>query len=322
MSNTISTFAIGIDIGGTTTKFGVVDKEGKILQQNKISSTQYADIHLFIDELYKKICPLIEQYGGSQHCVGIGVGAPNGNYYSGTIEYAPNLIWKGIIPLASLIQQKFGLKTILTNDANAAAAGEMKYGVAKGIKHFITITLGTGVGSGIVIDGKMLLGHDGFAGELGHTIIRHNGRLHKGTGALGSLESYVSASGVKQTALEFLDEAKETTSLLRHYSSDEITSQIVYECAIKGDEIAIKVFAFTGEILGEVLANFVMFSSPEMIVLFGGLANAGDLLMKPTKEAMEKKLLPIFRNKVKLVFSNLPESDAAILGASALVWEK
>jgi len=316
-----STFAIGIDIGGTTTKFGVVNKDGKILQQNKIASNKHTDIHLFIEELYQNIQPLIEKFGGNENCVGIGIGAPNGNFYSGTIEFAPNLIWKDIIPLASLLQNKFGLKTLLTNDANAAAVGEMMYGVAKGIKHFITITLGTGVGSGIVIDGKILLGHDGFAGELGHTIIRHNGRLHKGTGALGSLESYVSASGIVATAQEFLSNDTLKESLLHQYSKDELTSQIIYSSAIKGDKIAQHVFKFSGEILGEALANFVMFSSPEMIVLFGGITNAGDLLMKPTKATMEKNLLPIFSNKVKLVFSNLPASDAAILGASALVWE-
>jgi glucokinase len=316
-----STFAIGIDIGGTTTKFGVVNKDGKILQQNNIASNKHSDIHFFIEELYQNIQPLIENFGGNKNCVGIGIGAPNGNFYSGTIEFAPNLIWKGIIPLASLIQNKFGLKTLLTNDANAAAVGEMMYGVAKGLKHFITITLGTGVGSGIVIDGKILLGYDGFAGELGHTIIRHNGRLHKGTGALGSLESYVSASGIVATAQEFLSNDILKESLLHQYSKDELTSQIIYSSAMKGDKVAQKVFEFSGEILGEALANFVMFSSPEMIVLFGGITNAGDLLMHPTKTAMEKNLLPIFRNKVKLVFSILPASDAAILGASALVWE-
>jgi len=197
----------------------------------------------------------------------------------------------------------------------------MQYGYAKGIKHFICITLGTGVGSGIVIDGKIVLGHDGFAGELGHTIIRKGGRFHKGTGSHGCLESYASATGVRETAFEFLAEDPTQESLLRNYTTEELTSQTVYECASKGDVIAKKVFEFTGEILGEALANFVMFSSPEMIVLFGGLTKAGDLLMKPTKASMEANLIQIFKNKVKIVFSNLHESDAAILGASALVWE-
>jgi len=313
--------AIGIDIGGTTTKFGIVDASGKILQQNRIPSNKHDDVLDFINDLYDGLLPMIEAYGGINNFVGIGVGAPNGNYYSGTIEYAPNLLWKGIVPIAQLIQTKFGLPVKLTNDANAAAVGEMKYGCAKGIKHFITITLGTGVGSGIVIDGKIVLGHDGFAGELGHTIVRKGGRFHKGTGSMGCLESYASATGVRETAFEFLAADPTTPSLLRKYTSEELTSQSVYECAIQGDEIALKVFEFTGEILGEALANFIMFSSPEMIVLFGGLTKAGDLILKPTIASMEANLIQIFKNKVKVVFSNLNESDAAILGASALVWE-
>lgn len=318
MHTNTNKLAIGIDIGGTSTKFGIVNSKGEILEQNKISSTQHADINLFIAELYRAINPLIEKYGGKNAIKGIGIGAPNGNFYTGTIEYAPNLIWKEIIPLASLIQKAFNLPTFLTNDANAAAFGEMKYGKAKEIKHFITITLGTGVGSGIVIDGNIVLGHDGFAGELGHTIIRHNGRYHKGTGAYGSLEAYASANGIKQTALELLSSTN-NSSLLRNYQPEEITSEIIYNCAIQEDKIAKQVFEFTGEILGEALANFVMFSSPEMVVLFGGIAKAGDLLLIPTQKAMEKNLLPIFKNKVKLVLSNLHEADAAILGASALV---
>jgi len=199
--------------------------------------------------------------------------------------------------------------------------GEMIYGCAKGKKHFITITLGTGVGSGIVIDGKIVLGHDGFAGELGHTIIRPGGRVHKGTGIKGSLEAYASATGVRETAIELLTNEPDSDSLLRNYSIDDLTSQTVYECAIKGDKIANRIFEFTGQILGEALANFVMFSSPEVIVLFGGLTKAGDLILNPTIEAMEANLIKVFKNKVKVVFSNLKEADAAILGASALVWE-
>jgi glucokinase len=313
--------AIGIDIGGTTTKFGVVNAAGTILTQSRIPSNTFTDVNDFVDELYNGLQPMIEEYGGASNIVGIGVGAPNGNYYTGTIEYAPNLLWKGVVPIAQLLETKFELPVKLTNDANAAAVGEMMYGCAKGLKHFITITLGTGVGSGIVIDGKIVVGHDGFAGELGHTIVRKGGRFHKGTGSMGSLESYASATGVRETAFEFLSADPTTDSLLRNYKSEELTSQSVYECAMKGDEIAKRVFEFTGEVLGEALANFVMFSSPEMIVLFGGLTKAGDLLMKPTKASMEANLLQIFKNKVKLVFSNLNESDAAILGASALVWE-
>ncbi|MES2432097.1 MAG: ROK family protein [Bacteroidota bacterium] len=314
-------YAVGIDIGGTTTKFGIVDKNGKIVKQDRIPSNVHENVEDFIDELYGKLMPMIKEAGGVENFVGIGMGAPNANFYSGTIEFAPNLKWKGIIPIADLMTKKFGLLTKLTNDANAAAAGEMIYGCTKGMKHFITITLGTGVGSGIVVDSKILLGHDGFAGELGHTVIRHGGRLHKSTGIRGSLESYASATGVRETAIEFLTDHPEQESLLRNYSINDLTSETVYECAMQGDTIANQIFEFTGQILGESLANFVMFSSPEAIVLFGGLTKAGNLLLNPTRKSMEANLLPIFQNKVKLIFSELKEADAAILGASALVWD-
>ncbi|MBS1744442.1 MAG: ROK family protein [Bacteroidetes bacterium] len=314
-------YAIGVDIGGTTTKFGTVDRKGRILEQDRMSSNNHDAVEDFIEELHSKLSPMIKNVGGVGNITGIGMGAPNANYYRGTIEYAPNLKWKGIIPIADLIYKKFGLVTKLTNDANAAAMGEMMYGCTKNIKHFITITLGTGVGSGIVIDGKIVLGHDGFAGELGHTIIRPGGRLHKSTGMHGSLESYASATGVRDTAIELLTKFPEEHSLLRDYSINELTSETVFQCAMQGDKVANEIFEFTGQILGESLANFVMFSSPEVIVLFGGLTKAGNLLMNPTKKHMEANLLPIFQNKVRLIFSELKESDAAILGASALVWE-
>jgi glucokinase len=314
-------YAIGIDIGGTNTKFGIVDKEGHILQQDRLLTNEPDGVQDFINELHDKLLPMIEANGGKKNFTGIGIGAPNGNYYTGNIEYAANLKWRGIIPFASMVSEKVGLPVKLTNDANAAAVGEMMYGCAKGMKHFITITLGTGVGSGIVIDGKIVLGHDGFAGELGHTIIRPGGRMHKGTGIKGTLESYASATGVRETALELLAENPDEESLLRDYSINELTSQSVYECAIKGDKIANDIFEFTGQILGEALANFVMFSSPEAIVLFGGLTKSGDLIMNPTRQAMEANLIQIFKNKVKLLFSELKEADAAILGASALIWE-
>lgn len=316
-----SHYAIGIDIGGTNTKFGVVDRIGNILEQGRMKTNEHENAEDFIEELHRHLQPMIESHGGIAQFKGIGMGAPNGNYYTGTIEYAPNLKWKGIIPMAELVETKFGLPAKLTNDANAAAIGEMMYGVAKGMKHFITITLGTGVGSGIVIDGKILLGHDGFAGELGHVIVRPNGRLHKGTGMKGSLEAYASATGVRETAIEFLTDEPDTASLLRNYTIDELTSETVYQCAIQGDAIANRIFEFTGQILGEALANFVMFSSPEAIVLFGGLTKAGDLILKPTVQAMEANLIQVFKNKVKVLFSDLKEADAAILGASALVWE-
>lgn len=312
-------YTVGIDIGGTTTKFGVVDRTGKILEQGRVPSNKHENVEEFIEDLYEGLWPMMERVGGVKNISGIGMGAPNGNIYTGTIEYAPNLKWKGIIPIADLITKKFGLPTKLTNDANAAAMGEMMYGCAKNMKHFITITLGTGVGSGIVIDGKIVVGHDGFAGELGHTIIRHHGRLHKSTGMRGSLEAYASATGVRETAIELLTRHPETESLLRDFTINELTSENVYDCAMQGDTVANQIFEFTGEVLGEALANFIMFSSPEAIVLFGGLTKAGDLLLKPTRKSMEANLLPIFQNKVKLIFSELKEADAAILGASALV---
>ena len=313
--------AIGIDIGGTNTKFGVVDRNGHILEQGRTLTNDRSTAQDFIEDLYDKIQPMIERAGGKDKFAGIGIGAPNGNYYTGNIEYAANLKWQGIIPFASMMSTKFDMRVKLTNDATAAAMGEMMYGAARGMKHFITITLGTGVGSGIVIDGKIVLGHDGFAGELGHTIIRPGGRLHKGTGIHGPLEAYASATGMRETALEMLSTKPDTPSTMRDLKPDEITSQSVYEAALKGDAVAQEVFAFTGQLLGEALANFIMFSSPEAIVLFGGVTKAGDMILNPTRKAMEANLVQVFKNKVKLMFSELKEADAAILGASALIWE-
>ena len=320
--SSVSPLAIGIDLGGTGTKFGIVDRNGNILFSGEISTKGHKDVEAFIDELHKALYPLIEKAGGTGRIKGIGLGAPNGNFYSGTIEYAPNLPWKGIIPLAKMTEDKFKLPVILTNDANAAAVGEMMYGAAKGMKDFIMITLGTGVGSGIVANGQLILGHDGFAGELGHTIIFPGGRFHPGSGAYGSLEVYASATGVTKTAIEYLENRPDEDSLLRAFDPDKIDSKIVYECATKGDKIALDVYQFTGKVLGLSLANFVMFSSPEAIILFGGLTKAGDLILKPTQESMEENLIQVFKNKVKILVSHLKASDAAILGASALVWDK
>jgi glucokinase len=263
---------------------------------------------------------MIERAGGPGRIKGIGVGAPNGNYYTGTVEYAPNLPWRGIIPLAKMIESKFKLPVVLTNDANAAAIGEMMYGAAQGMKDFIMITLGTGVGSGIVANGHLVYGHDGFAGELGHTIIIPNGRLHEGTGKRGSLESYASATGVRLTAVEMLQNSSEA-SLLRNIPIDELDSKKVFDAAVLGDQLAKNIFEFTGQVLGLALANFVMFSSPEAIILFGGLTKSGDLILKPTRENMEANVIQVFQNKVKILVSHLREADAAILGASALAWE-
>jgi glucokinase len=312
--------AIGIDIGGTGTKFGVVDKEGNVLFSSEMSTKKHATIESFITDLHEHLAPLIDNVGGIGRIKGIGVGAPNGNFYTGTIEYAPNLPWKGIIPLCKLLQDEFKLPVVLTNDANAAALGEMKYGAAKDMKDFIMITLGTGVGSGIVTNGTLVYGHDGFAGELGHIIIIPDGRYHEGTGKKGSLESYASATGVRLTTLEFLKNSS-TPSLLRDIPADELDSKKVYDAAMAGDQLAKDVFDYTGKILGMALANFVMFSSPEAIILFGGLTKAGDLILKPTREHMEANLIQVFQNKVKILVSHLKESDAAILGASALAWD-
>ena len=319
-SPALEPLAIGIDIGGTGTKFGIVDRNGNVLFSSEISTKKHAKVETFIDELYNSLSSLIEKAGGIGRMKGIGVGAPNGNYYSGTIEYAPNLPWKGIIPLAKLIEDKFKLPVILTNDANAAAIGENMYGAAQGMKDFIMITLGTGVGSGIIANGKLIYGHDGFAGELGHTIVIPDGRLHEGTGKHGSLESYASATGVRLTALEVLSKSKEP-SLLRKIKPEDLDSKKVFEAAIQGDKLAKEIFDFTGKILGLALANAVMFSSPEAIILFGGLTKAGELILKPTRENMEANLIQVFQNKVKILVSHLKESDAAILGASALAWE-
>lgn len=313
--------AVGIDIGGTNTKFGIVDRRGNILCDGRMLTNKHEDVNAFLDELHGHLSVLITQIGGIENIRGIGVGAPNGNFYTGNIEYAPNLRWKGVVPLAKLLEAKFGIPAILTNDANAAALGEFMYGAARSMRDFIVITLGTGVGSGIVANGQLIYGHDGFAGELGHCIVIPGGRLHTGTGAHGSLEAYASATGVTNTALEFLAARPDTKSTLRDFKKEDINSKVIYEAAMKGDPLAIEVYEFTGKILGEALANFVMFSSPEAIILFGGLTKAGDMIMKPVREHMEKNLLPIFQNKVKLVFSELQESDAAILGASALAWE-
>lgn len=313
--------AIGIDIGGTNTKYGIVNHRGEILEKGELRTDAYPQVEGFVDALYQALMPIIEKNSDEALIKGIGIGAPNGNPFSGTIEYAPNLKWRGVIALCELVTAKFKMPSVINNDAKSAAIGEMTYGAARGMKDFIMITLGTGVGSGIVVNGHVVYGHDGFAGELGHTTIRPGGRKHPGTGMHGTLETYASATGIAVTANELLDEDPRAESLMRKYSREEITAKVVAEAAEKGDKIAQEVYRFTGQILGEALANFIMFSSPEAIILFGGVIKAGDLILKPTREHMEKNLLPIFQNKVKLVFSELKEADAAILGASALVWE-
>ena len=312
---------IGIDIGGQTTKCGIVDARGTVLAQTVIRSDNYNVVEPYIAELAEALNRIIAEAKAEGRIRGIGVGAPNGNYYTGTIENAVNLVWGGAntIPFAKLLSEQMnGIPVSLTNDANAAAVGEMTYGAARGMKNFIMITLGTGVGSGIVINGEVVYGHDGFAGELGHTCaVRHNGRACN-CGKTGCLETYASATGVARTAREWLEMSDEP-SVLR--SLDKISSKDVYEAAKEGDKLALKIFEFTGRILGEKFADFIEFSAPEAIVLFGGLARAKEFLVEPIQKAMDENVLPLWRGKVKLVFSQLKESDAAILGASALAWE-
>ena len=311
-------YVVGMDIGGTNSVFGIVDARGNILSVDSVKTQAYKEIDEYVNAVAEKLIPMIDAVGGVEKVKGMGIGAPNGNYYTGTIEFAPNLPWKGVIKLAELFQNRIGVPVTVTNDANAAAIGEMTYGAARGMKNFIEITLGTGVGSGIVVNGQLVYGHDGFAGELGHVIARRNNGRQCGCGRCGCLETYCSATGVARTAKEIVD-CTDEPSLLRDIEG-EITSKDVYDAAIRGDKVAQEVFTFTGTILGEALADFIAFSAPEAIVLFGGLTKAGDLIMKPTLEAMEANVLSIWKGKTKLLVSELKDSDAAVLGASALAW--
>lgn len=312
-------YVVGIDIGGTNTVFGIVDARGTIVASSSIKTGAYAEIEEYVDAVCQNLLPLIVANGGVDKVKGIGIGAPNGNFYSGTIEFAPNLPWKGVIPLATMFEERLGIPTALTNDANAAAIGEMTYGAARGMKDFIMITLVTGVGSGIVINGQLVYGHDGFAGELGHVIIRRDGR-QCGCGRKGCLETYCSATGVTRSAREFLTSSTEP-SLLRAIPAENITSKDVYDAAVKGDKLALDIFEFTGQILGEAIADFIAFSSPEAIILFGGLAKSGEYIFKPIQKAIDENILTIYKGKTKLLMSELKDADAAVLGASALGWE-
>ena len=316
----MDTLVVGIDVGGQTSKLGVVDARGTVLAQTVIRTDTYDTVEPYIAELAEAVNKVVKEAGAEGKIRGVGVGAPNGNYYTGAIESAPNLPWAhDKVEFAKLLSKALnGLPVALTNDANAAAVGEMTYGAARGMKNFIMITLGTGVGSGIVINGEVVYGHDGFAGELGHTAaVRNNGRTC-GCGKTGCLEAYASATGVARTAREWL-ELTDEPSLLRNL--DTIASKDVYDAAKEGDKLALKIFEFTGKILGRSFADFIAFSAPEAIVLFGGLARSKEFLTAPMEEAMNANVLPLWRNKVKIVYSQLKESDAAILGASALAWE-
>ena len=315
-----SQLVVGIDIGGQTTKLGVVNIQGTVLAQTVIRTDTYSEVEPYVAELADAIRKIMAEAGAEGKVRGIGVGAPNGNYYKGTIENAVNIAWgRSTIEFSKLLSEAMGgIPVSLTNDANAAAVGEMTYGAARGMKNFIMITLGTGVGSGIVINGDVVYGHDGFAGELGHvTAVRNNGRACN-CGKTGCLEAYASATGVARTAREWL-ELSDEPSLLRNL--DTIASKDVYDAAKEGDKLALKIFEFTGKMLGRSFADFIAFSAPEAIVLFGGLARAKEFLLEPMETAMNENVVSIWKNKVKIIFSQLKESDAAILGASALGWE-
>lgn len=318
--------AIGVDIGGTNTAIGVVDPEGNVMVKDNIPTPSHGDINKYISDLataIKEIIHSVKLLNPELEVLGIGIGAPNGNYYSGTIEYAPNLSFKGVVHLIDLLRAHFpAMKAMaLTNDANAAALGEMIYGGAREMKNFVMFTLGTGVGSGIIVNGDLVYGHDGFAGECGHTTLVPGGRMC-GCGALGHLEAYCSSPGMKRTAFELLAQYNATDSLLAGFSYNELDSKMIYEAAVKGDKIALEVFEKTGAWLGQGLADTVHHLSPEAIFLFGGPTAAGDLIFKPTKEHMEKHLLTFFRNKIQILPSQLKPGDAAIVGASALVWKE
>lgn len=317
-------YVIGVDLGGTNTVFGVVNARGEVVAENSIKTQQYKTAEEFVEAGMACLKPLLDQIGGTEQVQGMGIGAPNGNYYTGTIEFAPNLPWahSEVIPLAKMFSDKLGVPVKLTNDANAAAMGEMAYGAARGMKNFIVITLGTGVGSGIVINGQLVYGSDGFAGELGHVVMDRTEKGRKcGCGRTGCLEAYCSATGVARTAREILT-TTDRPSLLRDKPLEEIESLDVSIAASKGDEVANEIFQFTGKMLGEACADFAAFSSPEAFIFFGGLCKAGDLIMKPIKETYDACVLPIFKDKAKFLVSGLMNANAAVLGASALGWEE
>ncbi len=314
-------YVLGVDIGGTNTVFGIVDARGQVIASDSIKTKKHAEFDDYVEEFHAAAERLLRLHDAEDKIQGIGIGAPNANYYTGEIVNPPNLPWGPVIPLAEKVSAAFnGIPVAVTNDANAAALGEMTYGAARGMKDFIMITLGTGVGSGIVINGQMVYGSDGNAGELGHLVMKRNNGRMCGCGRTGCLEAYCSATGVARTAREFL-EVRQEPSVLRNIDIEEITSKDVYDAAIAGDKIAKEIFDYTGKILGEAFADMVVFSAPQAIILFGGLAKSGELLLKPLKEAFEKNLMPIFRGKTQILISELKESDAAVLGASALGWE-
>lgn len=312
-------YVIGLDLGGTNSVFGIVDARGNIVATTAIKTQAYPDFDDYVKASVDALMPIIDTVGGIEKIKALGIGAPNGNYYNGTIEYAANLVWQGVVPIAKKFEEALGIPVIVTNDANAAAVGEFTYGVARGMKNFIMITLGTGVGSGIYINGQLVLGCDGLAGELGHLTVVPGGRTC-GCGRKGCLETYCSATGVARTAREYLDK-RDTPSLLRDIKPVDITSFEVYKAAVAGDELAKEIFEVTGSMLGEACANFALFCSPEAFIFMGGLTKAGDLLMKPLQKAYDEHVLSVYKGKAKLMFSGLKDSETAVLGASALGWD-
>lgn len=311
---------LGIDIGGTYTKFGFIERNGEAIFDGSISTTGHRDIAAYQKNLADEIKQTFTKFEKEYHIAGVGIGAPNGNYYKGTIEFAPNLDWKEVVPFVEMFKVHFDLPMALTNDANAAAIGEMIYGSAVGMKDFVVITLGTGLGSGLVVNGEVVYGHDGFAGEVGHVMVYENGRMC-GCGNRGCFETYASASGLRRTVFELL--CNETQpSKLRNISFNDMTSKMIADAAKDGDEIAAMAVEHTAKILGMKLADTVAHTSPEAIFLFGGLTKAGDILFTPTRESFERNLLKVYKNKIKIVPSGLQETNAAVLGASALAWKE
>ena len=323
VQNEMKPYVIGLDLGGTNSVFGIVDARGEIKATTAIKTGGFETAEAYVAACIEALQPIIEQVGGIDTIKAMGVGAPNANYYKGTIEYAPNLPWahETIVPLGDMFSKALGVPVALTNDANAAALGEMVYGVARGMKNFIVITLGTGVGSGIVVNGQLLYGHDGFAGELGHvTMVRGEEGRSCGCGRTGCLEAYCSATGVARTARELLAKTSRP-SLLREIDPEKITSLDVSIAAGKGDELAKEIYDFTGHMLGEACADFAAFSSPEAFIFFGGMVKAGELIMKPIREAYDEHVMRIFKGKAKFLVSGLDGASAAVLGASAVGWE-
>ena len=315
-------YVIGLDLGGTNSVFGIVDSRGEIKATTAIKTQAYDTAEAYIEAATEALRIIADQVGGMEKIKSMGIGAPNANYYNGTIEYAPNIAWSHdrVIPLANMFAEKLGIPVAMTNDANAAAIGEMTYGVARGMKNFIVLTLGTGVGSGIVANGSLIYGHDGFAGELGHVIMRRENGRSCGCGRYGCLETYCSATGVARTAREFLENSNEP-SLLRDLDTESLTSLDVSLAAAKGDKLAMRVYDFTGNMLGEACADFATFISPEAFIFFGGLTKAGDLLMNPIKKSYEEHVFSIYKGKAKFLVSSLEGSSAAVLGASAIGWD-